>query len=302
MLPNYLKRNQQTKALLLAGMASERLRSLLHVRQNKYKYTWNEQRNIDFYTDVFDWMNTLPIINVIEYKQQLQSGGNTAFERFLAAKCYKNDNYLNEIIGTKYIRLEQFDMAVEYLSNVSKKYVKTLNIYGYLYHDPFMEPHNTVGYDEPYPDYKLNFAIRMLDLQRIKEIVQNEDLKAEATFQYAWGLRRATTDCWALIDYKWEDGREWQKSMALHAKQVMNSAMNLSTDDELKAKCVIANTWLQDIQYRYKYVDGKWTEIEENKNFDLLRTQYYGTNICLRFYANCDNFSSYCEKKDVILH
>jgi tetratricopeptide (TPR) repeat protein len=308
MLPNYLKRNQKTKALLLAGMASERLRSLLHVRQNKYKYTWDEQRNIDFYTDVFDWMNTLPIINVIEYKQQLQSGGDTAFERFLAAKCYKNDDYLNEIIGTKYLRLEQFDKAVEYLSKVSKKYAKTLNIYEYFYHDPFREPHRWRGYEKPYPDYKLNFAIRMLDLQRTKEVVQNKELEAEATFQYAWGLIQATTDCWALIDYDWDNGRAWQKSMALHAEKGMQRVMNLSSNDELKAKCVIVNVWLADDDwYDNKYVNGNWTKIENpksvvNKNFNLLLTQYVATDVFRRLYSECDNFLSYCEKKGVILH
>jgi hypothetical protein len=304
MMPEYLKKNENAKALLLAGMASERMRSLLHVRQNKEKYARTERWNIDYYTDVFDWMNTLPVESVIKYQRILQSGGRDAFEKFFASKCYKNNDYLNEIIGTKYMRLEQFDKATKYLSKVSQNYMKTLNIYVYFKDNPFQVPYRYLRFNGPYPDYKLDFATRMMDLQGIMKAARNRELKAEATYQYALGLMRAAYDseCWALVHYEkncYHKIYDWDKSMEKHYREGMNEVMRSSSNDELKAGCLIAEMWLSgDDRFEFKYVNNDWKEVPNPnsvfiKNFNLLKTNYIKTDIVRQVNSECDNFFFY---------
>jgi hypothetical protein len=278
MLPKYLEQNEGAKALLLAGMASERLRSLAQVRQNRDKDAWN----IDFRTNVFDWMNRVSIENVIAYKQKLLSGTNTAFEQFLASRCYKNKDYLNEIIGTKYMRLEKFDKAVQYLSRVSPNYAKTLNVYQYFHYDPFAEPYLKRTHSEPYPNYKLDFATQMLKLQGQMQTARNRESKMDATFQYAWGLKRAASDCWALIGYETSYNYEfaWGKPMMRRAETLMKTVVASSASRNLKAKCAVASAWL----------------IDDNKNYNLLRSKYASSDVFEQFYSECDRFTLYCKK------
>ncbi|MCL2131255.1 MAG: tetratricopeptide repeat protein [Lentimicrobiaceae bacterium] len=200
MLPKYQRQKDYTKALLLAGMASERLRMLVNFKHiNEY--------NPEYSTDIFNYMNDFPIENVIEYQQLLQTDGRNEFEQFLTARCYKNDDYFNELIGTKYLRLEQFEDAVSYLSKVPAQYVKSMNVYWYFRLDPFREVYEW-KYQKPYPAYKLNFAKKMLKLQQTMQTEQNKEKKAAAMWQYAVALERSVLEeeSWALTEYymgKW---------------------------------------------------------------------------------------------------
>jgi len=303
MAPRYLKRDQEARALLLSGMASERMRTIIDYRKQPQNYKWN----IDFYTDVFSMMDSVSVEGVIQYKQTLQSGGKNNFERFLSAKCYKNNNYFNEIIGTKYMREERFDKAVEYLSKVSANYDSGLNIYEYFQYDPFYEPYVRRKLISPYNGYKLSFATRMLDLQNIKESSQSKETKAEATYQYALGLMRATNDCWALLRYKkgWrypsDKFDEWSKPLTSHYNKLITRAISLSDNTELKAKCIAASLWLSgDDRYEEVYSDAlrQWIQLINpasnfNKNMKLLSVDYVSTDISERLFSECDTFKSY---------
>ncbi|SHF15021.1 hypothetical protein [Dysgonomonas macrotermitis] len=199
MAPRYMKKGRDTQALLTVGMSSEYLRTLIRYREKHPKVGYGEgsEWNPDFYTDVFGMMDTVRVESLIKYKQILNKGGNTPSERFMAAKCYKNDDYYNEVIGTKYMRILRFDKAVEYLSKVSKGYDRTLNIFEYFYADPFGKYKS----ENPISDYKLSYATQMLDLERIMSVVRNSDMKAEAAYRYALGISMANEQCWALLRY-----------------------------------------------------------------------------------------------------
>jgi hypothetical protein len=208
------------------------------------------------------------------------------------------------------MRLEQFDEAVKYLSKVSKDYVKTLNIYEYFQHDPFSDPIKT-RFIPPSPHYKLDFALRMSGLQRKMETARNKELRAEASFLYAWGLKRAITDCWALTAYyKYDyiyksEGKTipyWEKSMRKHSEKRMANVAKTTTNKELKAKCFLAtNLWLaNDDRERYEYKNGDWVNVPQsnsqlNENFNLFIANYSSTDIIKRFQSECDNFKSYCK-------
>ena len=296
MVPRYLARGEETKALLLSGMVSERLRTITGYRDEQKDDDWN----IDFYTDVFSMIDTLSVEGVIGYRDILNKGGRNAFEKFLVSKCYKDNDYLNEIIGTKYMRTEQFDKAIEYLSLVTEDYATRLNTYAYYHYDPFQEPFIRRKYIAPDPAYKLSFATRMIDLREIARIAKNQEIKAEATYRYALGLMRATSDCWALLRYKngWmfksDKFSEWGTQLTDHYSNLCHDAAALTTDRELNARILAAQMWVAgDDRYYYDFEGDRWTMINNPRSrykeiYELLTTSYSNTDIHYRLSTECD--------------
>jgi len=309
MAPRYVKKGEEVKALLLAGMVSERFRTLTGYREYR-KENSKSRHNIDFFTDIFCMMDTLQTESVIQYKEKLKKGGKNDFEKFLISKCYKNEDYLNEIIGTKYMRTEQFDKAIDYLSRVDSTYDTTLNTYVYFKYDPFYESYIRGKYKGPYSGYKLDFATKMQDLQTIIKLARNRDIKAEATYRYGLGLLSATKNCWALLCYKRgsnynfkpDNFEIWGKVLEAKSLKILDEAMELSTDPELKAKCLIAGLWGKgDDRHNYIYDNtGDWVETVNpesiyKKNWTLLDRNYSDTNIYKRLERECDSAGLYAD-------
>lgn len=317
MVPKYKKQHNEVKALMLTGMASERLRTLTNYRQAINENSGQRSWNIDFYTDIFCALDTYPVESIIEYGQKLQSGGKTKFERFLLSKCYVNENYLNEIIGTRYMRTEQFEKAVEYLSKVDTTYDRSLNIYNYFNHDPSEEPFYGTKFITPASGYKLNYAIRMLDLQRMLSMIVTPVIRSEANYQYAQGLIRSVTDCWSLLRYRkgYFHGRfkddgfdDWGEALSQHAEELINEAINLSDDKELQAKCFATNAWKRgntDYEYTYgidsnaHWLPKKGSPTDKNMQM-LLDDKYAFTNTTQQLISECDRFYSYLEAESAV--
>ncbi len=304
MVPRYLKEGRSDKALLLAGMASERLRQLASYRgREKGNEAW-ENWNEDFCTDIFELMDTLPVQSVIGYARTLQNGGDTPFDRFCVKKCYNDPDYFNEIIGTKYMRAEQFDNAVEYLSKVRPGYDTTLNVYAYYTYDPFADPFITRKKVHTRTQYKLGYALRMADLARLIQAAQSREMQAGLTYQYALGLTRAARDCWALMEYgRWgyTEESDHNKRLARTSEKLLRRVCSLSADPELKARCAALRMWVSgDDLTDYKWTGGRWEKSKNPKsiyraNAYALMTEYSSTETCKRMLRECDLFHSYIE-------
>ena len=304
MLPQYMKRGKEAKALLLAGMASERLRSLTDYRNKIEKDTNRYVWNIDFYTDVFNAMDTASIKGVIQYKQLINKKNGSPLDRFLAERCYYNPDYLNEIIGTKYMRIQQFDKAIEYLSSVKPGYENSLNIYEYFCYAPFYNPYLGKKQTMNMPDYKLSFASQMLDLQKIIDTAMNNETKAEAMYKYAIGLTQAMNDCWALFRYRrgssynyGDDNFEaWRAVPDSIRARYLEDVCNLSANNELKAKCLALKYWLdinEKPNYNYNQNTQDWERLWGERAYALLFVQYDKTDVYRQLMRECDTFYSY---------
>lgn len=309
MLPQYVKRGKEAKALLLAGMASERMRLLTDYRKKQTEKESPNTWNIDFYTDIFNVMDTLSVQGVVEYKQLLQKKKGNSFDRFLAEKCYINIDYLNEIIGTKYMRTADFDRAVAYLSIVKSGYEKTLNIREYFCFAPFFDASFGGKRIDIQSDYKLSYAMRMSDLQQIMNTAKSNETKAEAMHQYAIGLTQAMNDCWALLRYRKgslyyygdEKLNKWKPQLESVALKMIDNACEISDDKELKAKCIALILSLNRnnvCEYVYDKSAKDWKRTWNRQNpyiqySNLLFKEYDKTDFYRRLFMECDTFSSY---------
>jgi len=308
MVPKYQKQKDYTKALLLAGMASERMRLLVNFKHIETRTGWGDKKykwNTDYSTDIFNYMNEFPVENVIEYQQLLQSGGRNEFEQFLIARCYKNDDYFNELIGTKYMRLEKFDVAIPYLSEVSNQYIKTMNIYSYFCLDPFREVYERKKLHKPYPAYKLNFAKKMLVLQQKMQTEKNKEKKAIATWQYAIALERSVSqrESWALTTYYMGDGydnynntfNDWEKSLLKRSEHLIaqtGETIRNSEDSIIRAKY----DWYKDVRYTWPYSycckTGKYL-YQPNETYMNFSEKHKDITLLQPYLSGCDAFASY---------
>lgn len=168
--------------------------------------------------------------DVIRYKQKLASAKGVFGK--LKNKVRHDDDYLNDIIGTLYLRKGQYAAATKYLKKVSEQYQRSTNIFkgGYLIYNPWDYAYVPVSkweYDSYskwmyredgltlIPDVnvsrvaklptqinaKLNFATEMARLQKEMLSSGNTDAKNIARLRYAIGRYNSFNTCWALTQY-----------------------------------------------------------------------------------------------------
>ena len=309
LIPKYLELKDYTKVLLLAMAAN----------------SWTVTEKLDHYysiygTDIYFWMDVVPVENVIELQQLINFGGRNELERFLLARFrpgIDSDDFLNELIGTKYLRTAQFEKAIPYLSKVSYNYIKKMNIYYYFRINPFrekiIEQDRTI--EKSYPEYKLNYAKRMLVLQTQIRNTRNLEEKAKTMLQYALALRRSANsgESWALTDYylgstDYSDDYnslrkvikdEWNNNLLDESDKYLKQAEMITKNPEIKAQCYLAKNY----SYYNKYgdPDSKFT----NAIYLSLMINYSETQTVKQFISECDYFYSYYKtdyKKEIWEH
>lgn len=164
---------------------------------------------------------------VIRYKQFLAESKGVFGK--LRNKVRHDDDYLNDIIGTLYLRKGQYAEAVKYLKKVSKHYQRSTDVYKgeYLAYNPWDYAYlpqdkwdygwsdTYDGLDEclPVENYcavtklptqinaKLNFAVKMIRLQNEMHSSKDSDARSLARMRYAIGRYNSFNTCWALTQY-----------------------------------------------------------------------------------------------------
>lgn len=149
---------------------------------------------------------------------------DTPLCRSLRERTRSDSDYYYELIGTLALREENYARAISYLSKVSERYLKSMNIDsgGYLSRDPFraydsrweaVDYHDGEGEtwewerstamhsESSNPGAKLDFARKMKTYQYQMEHGRTADERGMASLMYAIGRRNALEECWALTQY-----------------------------------------------------------------------------------------------------
>ena len=165
-------------------------------------------------------MDTTDIANVQRYVQFMRAGGRTSAEKFVLRYSYRDLSFYNELIATKFMRLEKYDSALVYLQKVSPDFPDRQNITEYIgkeHRNPFAEgwismKKNKANFGLPFnpaAEYDKNpgkaaFCELMLRLRKMAETDPSEEIRAKAAYAYAVGLFRSTIgNAWALCFYEY---------------------------------------------------------------------------------------------------
>lgn len=202
--PRMIDRGMTDRALQLANMADNRLFMLSNIVDEK---TMKEHRegtyhnDFDYNGDFFNLMNTCEPCDLAAYIKRTQSG-TSEFDRFLNERGYTDADYLNDILGTRYLAACNYSQALKSLSKVSAGYQKKLNTDEYMGRDPFSLKKKHI---DIHPQYKLEFAKEMVRLEQAIKSATDPNMKGIDMIRYATGIQNSYTLCWPLTKY--EDSR-----------------------------------------------------------------------------------------------
>lgn len=219
-IPKLWKKKDYAMAILLCGYADNLYYSMQNYFEPISKMRKNEELiNPNDYGNLsFQLMGTLQSSQLIgAYRQIVENG---PLYKQLKKYARTDTDYIYELIGTLALREENYKRAIVYLSRVSEKYQRTMNIYkrGYLFRNPFeaypsqrlVECYGTPIWknDRKRKDVfdrstqvKLMFASKMYRYQQMIKIGRTKDERGFARLMYAIGRRNSFEDCWALTQY-----------------------------------------------------------------------------------------------------
>ena len=178
------------------------------------EFYYHEGYRTDYGTRFFVYADTARPETLKKYMAFINTKGKSDMDKFLLSNGYKDLDFCNELLGTKYIRMAQWDSAIAYLSKVPDKFLMTQNIIEFLpQRNPFREEwitnYRQGHYDLPilpaelYAEEptKLNFCRIMKQLQ---DYTKSSDptLRDNARYAYAVAMYQMTQlQAWPLTRY-----------------------------------------------------------------------------------------------------
>lgn len=264
----------------------------------------DEIRNSQHYINPLDYgclsfrlMESLTSRQLISVYDRIMSG-KTLYS-FLRGKTRADRDYYYELIGTLALREENYSRAIEYLSKVSTRYLKTMNIDkgGYLSLDPFVptfQPNNGASNHNA----KLKFAQRMLTYSHLMKHGRTADERGMSRLMYAIGRWNSTETCWALTRYwkgtcysvfqpsldNWHDDFYMSKYRFIYDRETADTSplSDKKYNDEVAAALAMLKT--DEAKARANYILGKRASI----------IKLYGDTPTARFIkTSCDNWRNW---------
>jgi hypothetical protein len=241
--------------------------ALKEYRKSKYANYY------DFSNHYFRILDNAPISSLTAYESLLKNGSDP-LEKFLCQRAYRNDDYLNDLIGTRYLREMKYDEALTYLERISSQYQACLNTSSYMDLDPF----SCTAANYSSTSYKLDFARKMVDYQTLIKICRDPDIVGEALIMKGLGIRSSFTTCWALTHYSKSEYNPWYEDKY--------------TVEKLKQADAIIDQGLETIKNietaaRYYRDFHRWKTAVE---------KYPDTAVAKEIQSSCDNIVDYEQK------
>ncbi len=237
--PKMLEAGRTTRALQLANMADNYLHSVIDkvgkdVTMEQYRYAKGRRNEYDYSNWFFSMIDTVGLDAAKKYLHDVHNPVSS-FDRYLNARGYTGNDYLNDIVGTQCLRNMRYAEAMHYLSAVGEAYEDHHNLY--MDYDPFSVERVR---KKPQPDFKYRFAARMHSLEQMIEEATDPNLKAQHMVTFAVGLKNSFDFCWELTQYAWGYGnylkdKKCTKPARDRVYRIITEACGMITDDELAA-------------------------------------------------------------------
>ena len=208
-VPRLLKSNKDALAIAYSNMADNLIYNLVGEVDSSWsssqRMTVQEYReegafnSLDYSNMTFGLLDSIKVESIIRYVDNLKRPESDTY-RYLNSKGYTNEDYFNDVIGTRMIREMRYPEAEAWLAKVSPSFQNQLNTFreGYLSFDPFSHELKRIRESA---DLKYNFAREMASLEKAISDTQNPDRKAILMSRFATGLKNSVGNCWALSFY-----------------------------------------------------------------------------------------------------
>ena len=244
-------------------------------------------------------LDTLDVASTERYLFFTNTPAKNKLDKFLKASLHENDTVLSDLIGTKYMRLCQWDKAIQWLKDIPVDFYNNNYSNEYRYYslrrsyekEPWMQRQWLSGSDSYEREYKW---WKQLKLDFCKEMQMMEGslnlLKGKAFEQRCYNLaaRYAQAsihgDCWWLLRNSkscYDSVRVNEVDLGHKAVELLQKAA-MSSDPALKRKALFALT------YRELYADAKGFKYWRDWVWDDKAADYVE-----KFYPQSPQFRAY---------
>lgn len=213
------------------------------------------------YSDYTERLDTMTANETIAYAEFINSKHVDAFETYVVDRVYKNAEFFNDMIGTKYIAEGNFSEAAKYLKNLSLPFISGQRIGFYMAQRSFsverwfkrQKPKNEEGFlytdfADSYADVKENqkllFCNEMSGLLSKYNLLRDGSEKEAVAYKLAVRYYQASCygDCWYLTHYGQsvsDSARTGEKDFAAEAIRYLNVCA-ASSDLQIRYKALYA--------------------------------------------------------------
>lgn len=312
--PRMIKSGNKVLALQLANYASNRIGGLSPLFKSNYFEVesddeWNyypyhtkvisleEYRNstvllnnFDYSNQFFNMTDSVDADIAAEYARRILKP-ESSLDKFLNERSYTDSDYINDLVGTLYLREMNYVKAVEWLSKVSVNYQARTNLSkeGYFSLDPFAFQTDYKRFISNSADYKLRFAQEMSRLENLMASECEVNRRANAKIRYATGLRNSFGPCWYLTQYGYGEwfGNEYTPSSREGFEGNRFAQKAYETVDKLMEEALAEFTDPEEAAQAL-------LEMREHKT---LMCRYPSSRAAAYFREHCDSYRDYALQK-----
>lgn len=313
LVPNYEKASRYSEASAFLAVYDEQPKVFYLARTQRLsrvdEYGWNG----DYSTDFFYHIDEMPVAHLESYLAYTRQKPVTALDQWLSARIRHDDEFLHEVIGTKYLRLNRWAEAERHLEKVSVHFINTMNIAPFMAQrdfriEPWMkrqrikEELQMPGKAKVSHNQKLDFVREMRQLEQGYGTLEP---KAKARQAYDLAIRYAQAsfggDAWYLTRYGksvCDTLRADEANMLKKASELLMTAQSLD-DFAWKEKTLFAQAYLPiDSWYKEEWSDQQTDYV---KVLQKQSHQYKALRMLYDFeQQNKSRTSSYVSRCDVL--
>lgn len=242
-------------------IALNELSDKLSYKRNVLLYSQGESGpyslNYSAYSEYFSVLDSLSAEQTEAYVKFIKAGEKDGLEQYITSGSLYEENFFNDLIGTKYLSQGRFDKALVYLDKVPLSFVNTQAISYYMAKRDFekeawfvrqyvpedweqMEKKRTLKSNP-----KIEFCKRMIELD--KRFTRQTDLseKQSTAYEIATIVFQASYygQCWFLSDYSYSvyrlKNKPFQSDFVALCRKYLQFAAQ-SKDKKMRAKCLYA--------------------------------------------------------------
>ena len=249
-------------------------------------------------------IDTMSVDRLEKFYFYTKTPGTKTFDKFLKSQIQTNDSALIELIGTKYMRIAQWDKAIQWLQHIPASYYNEHRSEEYLYYaqmrsyevEPWMKRQwldCSKAYERKqtwYKNLKLDFCKEMQMMEGSLNLLKGKALDQR---YYNLAVRYAQAsikgDCWWLI----HNSKSCCDSVGVNeldfgakAAELLQKAA-MTSDKDLKMKALFAMGW----QELYNATRGSrlWISNEWDEQLSDFVTKYNQQSPQFRAYQGLYN-------------
>ena len=283
-------------ATALRGMGVGSDDSFRWYNSDSDEYTWNGKYSGEFYYNTFMQMKADEMKSFFDF---LRAPHKDELEKMVVEKnrSIYNDDYLNDLIGTKLLSEGRFADAETYLEQVPLSFIEGQNISWYMAHRDYTQPRWLVSQDADDEDTdgpnkatiavnkKLEFCREMKQLMARHLLAATGDQRKQLAYDMAVRFYQASPwgQCWCLSDYGFSTYHDYTEPLPLFVQNAVTYLTEAKTanDSELRLQSYFALAYIpQDEWITYDWSSGEFTPNRESIQYAAIRdlAQYVKQN------------------------